>query len=191
MMSQMWTIDRSPCLKHHGVLGMKWGVWNAETKARYSNKDRVFVSGKVSFDKPLPKKIKNEIDQVMKANAQIIVGDAPGADTRVQDYLAKSGYSNVTVFTSEGKARNNVGKWSERNIGKKLSDERARRVQKDIAMTNLATKAIAIMPKDDRPDSAMSKNIDRLKERNVQTTLYDFLDDAMSVSLSSLKGVSK
>lgn len=190
-MSRMWAIDRSPCLRHHGVLGMKWGVWNAETKARYSNKDRVFVSGKVSFDKPLPKKVKNEIDQVMKANAQIIVGDAPGADTRVQDYLAKSGYSNVTVFTSEGKARNNIGKWSERNIGQKLSDERARRVQKDIAMTNLATKAIAIMPKDDRPDSAMSKNIDRLKERNVQTTLYDFLDDMMSVSLSSLKGVSK
>ena len=185
-MNQMWSIDRSPSLMHHGVKGMKWGVWNAETRARYSGKDRVFISGKVSFDKQLPKKVKDEINQVMKANAQIIVGDAPGADTRVQDYLSKSGYSNVIVFTSEGKARNNVGNWKERNIGKKLEDERARRVQKDIAMTNLATKAIAIMPKDDRPDSAMSKNIDRLKERDILTTLYDFSDDTMNVKLKSI-----
>ena len=174
----------SDWIAHHGVKGMKWGVWNSDTRARYFKDDRVFVSGKVSYDKPLSKKVRGELDGAMKAGSKILVGDAPGADTRVQDYLAKSGYKNVTVYTSDGKARNNVGGWKEKNIGLNLKDDRKRRAQKDKRMAYAATKAIAIMPEDDRPDSAMSKNLQRLKSYGVPTTLYDFMSDKMSVSMS-------
>ena len=171
-------------IAHHGVKGMKWGVWNSDTRARYYKDDKVFVSGKVSYDKTLSKKVRGELDGAMKAGSKILVGDAPGADTRVQDYLAKSNYKNVTVYTSDGKARNNVGEWKEKNIGLNLKDDRKRRAQKDKRMAYAATKAIVIMPEDDRPDSAMSKNLQRLKAYGVPTTLYDFMSDKMSISVT-------
>lgn len=41
--------DSSGCLVHYGVKGMKWGVWNAETSARYkgglSDRQKATISG--------------------------------------------------------------------------------------------------------------------------------------------------
>ena len=111
----------------------------------------------------------------MKANAKIIVGDAPGADTRVQDYLADKKYRNVEVYTTDEKVRNNVGNWEVKKISSDgYSDEREVRRQKDIAMTNAATRGFAISSDDDRPDSATSLNIQRMKEQGKQIDLYDF-----------------
>ena len=167
---------------------IKYGTWNESTRARYRKDDKVFVSGKVSYDKPIPNQLKGELDRVMKAGSKVLIGDAPGADTRVQDYLAKKGYKNVTVYTSDGKARNNVGGWKEKNFGFKLKDDRKRRAQKDALMSYKATKAIAIMPKNDRPDSAMSKNIRRLHNNITPTTVYDFIDKKSKMSILELDG---
>jgi hypothetical protein len=41
----------------------------------------------------------------------VVVGDAGGADSEVQRFFAKLGYGNVTVFASDGRARNNHGRW--------------------------------------------------------------------------------
>ena len=35
-------------LMHHGTKGMKWGVWNAETAARYAGVTKTFVKNKVN-----------------------------------------------------------------------------------------------------------------------------------------------
>lgn len=58
----------------------------------YSSNDTVFVSGKVSYDKELSKEMASEMDKMMRKGCKIIVGDAPGADTRVQEYMASKGY---------------------------------------------------------------------------------------------------
>ena len=179
-------------LAHHGVKGQKWGVRRyqnpdgthtplgrardrARDRKRYSPKDTVFMSGKVSYDKPLDQNMKNEIDLVIKSNAQIIIGDAPGADTRIQEYLAEKGYSNVIVYTTDEHVRNNVGDWEVRHIdGGGNTEERLIRRQKDIAMTSKATRGLAIMPEDDRPDSATSLNVERLKDSGLKVRVYDY-----------------
>lgn len=181
-------------LMHYGTKGMKKGVrryqhydgtWTELGKERrrigsntpgvYKKSDVVFISGKVKYDRRISKRIQNELDSVMKANAKIIVGDAPGADTRVQDYLAEKNYRNVEVYTTDEKVRNNVGKWKVNKISSDgYTDEREVRRQKDIAMTNAATRGFAISSDDDRPDSATSLNIERMKEQGKQIDFYDF-----------------
>ena len=150
----------------------------SNTPGVYKKSDVVFISGKVSYDRRIPKRVQNELDACMKANSKIIVGDAPGADTRVQDYLAEKKYKNVEVYTTDAKVRNNVGNWKVKKISSNgYTDEREIRRQKDIAMTNAATRGFAISSDDDRPESATSLNIQRMKDQGKQIDLYDFKKD--------------
>lgn len=176
-------------LVHYGIKGQKWGIRRFENadgtlteegKKRYSTgkykeSDTVFVSGKVKFDSPISGRVKDEIDKMVKANSNILIGDAPGADTRVQEYLNSVGYKNVTVFTTDKEARNNVGGWTVNKIdASKYSDEREARRQKDIAMTVASNKGLAISSKDDRPDSATSLNVQRMLDQGSKMTVYDY-----------------
>jgi len=47
---------------------------------------------------------------------QILVGDANGADTATQRYLAASSYPNVLVHCMKDHCRNNVGNWPTREV---------------------------------------------------------------------------
>lgn len=179
-------------LIHYGVMGQKHGVRNgppypldrsvstgsrikASIHGSYKPNDVVFVSGKVKFDEPIPKVVREELDLAMNAKSKIIIGDAPGADTRCQDYLASKRYKNVDVYTTDDIVRNNVGNWNVIRIGANgNTEERDIRAQKDIAMFEAATKGIAISSDDDRPDSATSNNIKRMLEAGKDMQFYDY-----------------
>ena len=164
-------------LYHYGVKGMHWGVRKDRDTSgqQYNSGDTVFVSGKVKYDKELDEVIKKELDNVIKAESNVVVGDAPGADKLVQDYLNEKKYRNVTVYTTDINARNNSGKWKVVRISAgNLMDEKQVRELKDIEMSNLATKAIALMPENDRQDSAMSNNVARLRNNGLEPVIFDY-----------------
>ena len=56
----------------------------------------------------------------------------------------------------------------------KYENEREARRQKDIAMARASNKGLAISSKDDRPDSATSLNIQRMREQGSGMSVYDY-----------------
>lgn len=60
-------------LYHHGVKGMKWGVWNEETRARYSGDDRS-ISNKQDDKKSNSRKGLSDRQKKALKNGAIIAG---------------------------------------------------------------------------------------------------------------------
>lgn len=45
-------------LEHHGILGMRWGVWNDETRARYTGEGKMRTD--IESDSSVTKRVKND-----------------------------------------------------------------------------------------------------------------------------------
>lgn len=71
---------------------------------------KVFIAGPRAV-KSLNKKATERLDNIMTNDFTILVGDATGIDKQIQTYYHSLSYSNVKVFASNGKARNNIGQW--------------------------------------------------------------------------------
>lgn len=60
------------------------------------------------------------LNRITKSNNCILIGDANGADRLVQEFFVRVGYSNVTVYCTGSKPRNNAGSWTVRKIESNL-----------------------------------------------------------------------
>ena len=58
----------------------------------------VFISGSISIQ-ILPQEVKNSIHKIIDNQMKILVGDANGIDSLVQDYCFSLGYFNVTIYS--------------------------------------------------------------------------------------------
>lgn len=159
-------------LYHYGVKGMKWGIRKKET---------VFVSGSSKtqfadsgyYRQELPKGVKRELNNHVRNGNKIIVGDAPGIDRQVQDYLNSLKYDNVEVYgpgtgiryTANKKWKQNVIDAPEFEVGSKEW-----LAKKDIAMTNASSQGLAIIL--DKGSAATRKNVNRLLDQSKGVKVY-------------------
>lgn len=98
----------------------------------------VFISGSINI-KDLDYKFKERLDNIIASKLDVVVGDASGADTAIQEYLAKAGHAFTTVYCSGSEVRNNIGNWPVCFIETHYSPgSRNFFTAKDIAMTNIA-----------------------------------------------------
>lgn len=179
-------------LYHHGILGQKWGVRRYQNpdgsltelgKQRY--KKTVFVSGSSKtqdpnsgyYRKKLPRAVRKEIDEYAKGQSKFVVGDAPGIDRQVQDYLHKKGYSNVEVYGPGKQVRYTADeKWKTNPIDNPNAEVGSKEwlAVKDIVMSNIADVGIAVVL--DEGAKATRKNVERLVEQNKDVKVYQLID---------------
>jgi hypothetical protein len=76
---------------------------------------KVFIAGSISI-KTLPAAITARIDRIIEKELGILIGDAPGVDRLVQQYLAEKAYGQVLVVHTAGVCRNNLGHWPTRSV---------------------------------------------------------------------------
>lgn len=175
-------------LKHHGIKGQKWGVrryqnsdgsLTPEGKLRYNS---VFVSGSSKttdpnseyYRKELPNEVKNELDKYIKSNTNIIVGDAPGIDSQVQDYLNNKKYNKVSVYTTSDKPRHLANnKWAIHKINTYGLDPNSKEGlrMKDIAMSNASKKGFAVILENGGA-GATRNNVKRLIDQNKDVKVF-------------------
>ncbi|MCT8986554.1 hypothetical protein [Shewanella phaeophyticola] len=97
----------------------------------------VFFSGSISI-KRLPERIIQSINQINEIKEfEILVGDAAGFDSLLQDYCEKIGFTSVTVYSVNDTPRNFVNSFNFKQITTPdgIKSERKRQTYKDEQMT--------------------------------------------------------
>ena len=76
---------------------------------------RVFIGGSRRVSR-LDEQVKGRLDEIIRKQLPVIIGDANGADRAVQDYFRQQAYGQVEVFCTGGRCRNNAGNWKIRPV---------------------------------------------------------------------------
>jgi len=124
---------------------------------------KIFISGSISIKK-LPEFAIEKLDNIIKKEYSVLIGDAKGADSIVQKYLKKKNYKNVVVYYAGKKIRNNFGNWNTNQILSK-NNEKGRQLYtlKDIEMANDADFGLMIW---DGKSEGTLNNISMMKSKN-------------------------
>lgn len=175
-------------LAHHGIKGQRWGIrryqnpdgsLTEEGKKRYNS---VFISGSSKttdansgyYRKELPKEVSDQLDTYINKKNDIIVGDAPGIDSQVQDYLNNKKYDKVTVYTTSKQPRYLANKnWKIKVIdtfGLDPNSKEGLRL-KDIAMTNDSNKGFAVILENGGA-GATRNNVQRLIDQKKDVKVF-------------------
>jgi hypothetical protein len=129
---------------------------------------KIFISGSISIKK-LDIDVLQRIDSIIAKNYTVLVGDAKGVDSLVQDYLYSKEYRNVIVY-STGNPRHNLFNWNNKKVySNNYQNTRKFYTIKDIELTKDCDYGFAIW---DGKSKGTLNNINRLKEFNKKVLIY-------------------
>ncbi|WP_035769928.1 hypothetical protein [Butyrivibrio sp. NC2002] len=112
-----------------------------------SGSKRLFINKKAEEGQwLLPEPVRKRLDELVSDEEDILIGDCPGVDSYVQEYLNISGYKKVTVYVSgsKGRTHNNAGRWEEKDFRTQGRTAYSYRIEKDFRMAEDAEYGIAI-----------------------------------------------
>tara|TARA_R110002111_G_scaffold13927_2_gene38548 strand:- start:4119 stop:4868 length:750 start_codon:yes stop_codon:yes gene_type:complete len=145
----------------------------------------VFISGSIAI-KSIPRSVEESINKIIDQNIQVLVGDADGIDTMVQNYCKRCNYSNVTVYSIYSTPRYMAGKFDSKFILPKTDSKKERELQKekDAAMTLDSDYSFVVW---DGKSKGSYNNILRAIENNKKVKIYlntenDFLESSKITS---------
>lgn len=139
-----------------------------------SGSSKTTIKGSPYYRRRLPRAIRDELSRHMDAQNNIIVGDAPGVDRQVQDYLKKKRYDRVTVYGPGSSVRYMADeKWRKITVDDKRTKpgSKAWLAAKDKKMSKVADEGLAIVL--DEGSRATRENVRRLIEANKKVKVYE------------------
>jgi len=124
-----------------------------------TTKIRMLICGSIKI-KTLNSQVIQYLNQFMRDNVLIVLGDAPGVDALIQSYLAQHKYKRVEIFTaSETKrTRFNLGNWRTIVVEGDYTS-------RDKVMCDRATHGLAIW---NGQSKGTKRNIDHLRKQRKQ-----------------------
>lgn len=130
---------------------------------------KVFLSGSRRLSR-LPSEVRQRLDEMIRRELTILVGDANGADKAVQTFFDERRYPNVLVFCTAGDCRNNVGNWPVRVVeAPHRTRDFAFFTAKDAAMADEADVGLALW---DGQSTGTIVNVARLVARSKPAVVY-------------------
>jgi hypothetical protein len=131
--------------------------------------DSVFIAGSRVVSR-LNSEVTDRLDNIIKQEFRVLIGDANGADKAVQRYRASRHYPNVVVYCMEA-CRNNMGDWPTRPHSAESGSRRDRHYYtiKDLAMAQEASCGFMLWDSESKGTLA---NVVNLLNLNKKTLLY-------------------
>lgn len=135
-------------------------------------KNKVFISGSISIKK-LPQEVIDSIEKIIENNIHILVGDADGIDSLIQNFCLSKNYTNLTVYSISAIPRYKASnEFNFKHIfpDPKIKKERARQQEKDKAMTLESEFSFVVW---DTKSKGSYINIIRALENNKKIKIYN------------------
>lgn len=140
----------------------------------------VFVAGSMNI-KHLNRKFFDRVATVVASEFDIVVGDADGSDTSIQEALVELKAENVTVYCSGSEPRNNVGGWKVHNVFPNTAKgTRAYFTAKDIEMAKVAD--FGLMMWDAKSTGTLSNVIELLRRGKKSVVFVNKQKDFITVT---------
>ena len=140
----------------------------------------VFIAGSISISR-LHKKVQERINKIASSDFEVVVGDADGADTSIQQCLREARANHVTVYCTGDKPRNNVADWPTHRVRSDAREgSRAYFTAKDLEMARRSDYGLMIW--DCKSTGTLSNVIELLKEKKKSLVFVNKMTDFVTVS---------
>ncbi len=124
---------------------------------------RVFISGSMRI-KNLDDNVLTRINNIVDSDYQVILGDADGVDSSIQQYLVSKQSKSVVVYCSGEQPRNNIGHWLTEKIQTNVAPgTRAFFTAKDLKMAEDCDYGLMVW--DTKSTGTLSNTIELLKRK--------------------------
>ncbi len=139
----------------------------------------VFIAGSISISN-LHEKVQERINNIVSSDLNVVVGDADGADTAIQECLRKFHANKVTVYCTGDAPRNNVAEWPVHRVGSKAkAGTRAYFTAKDLEMARSSDYGLMIW--DCKSTGTLSNVIELLREGKKSVVFVNKNEDFVTI----------
>jgi len=140
----------------------------------------VFIAGSISISR-LHEKVADRIKKIVSSDFNVLVGDANGADTSIQECLQRYQARKVTVYCTGDSARNNVAEWPVHRVDSKArAGTRAYFTAKDLEMARNSDYGLMVW--DCKSTGTLSNVIELLKENKKSVVFVNKNKDFVTIS---------
>lgn len=140
----------------------------------------VFIAGSISIIR-LHEKVQERIDKIVSSGFNVVVGDADGADTAIQQCLRNYGATKVTVYCTGDTPRNNVADWPVHRVHSKArAGSRAFFTAKDLEMAQSSDYGLMVW--DCKSTGTLSNVIELLKKKKKSAVFVNKNKDFITIT---------